>query len=68
MRSSRFTEVQIIGILEEAEGAANVGDVARRHGISRDTLYRWRRKCNDPVKTCSGVNFLSSMRRNPPMS
>jgi len=44
MRSSRFTEVQIIGILKEAEGAGNVGDVARRHGISRDTLYRWRRK------------------------
>jgi putative transposase len=44
MRSSRFTDVQIIGILKEAEGAGNVGDVARRHGISRDTLYRWRRK------------------------
>lgn len=44
MRSSRFTEVQIIGILKEAEGAANGGVVARRHGISRDTLYRWRRK------------------------
>jgi len=44
MRSSRFTEVHIIGILKEAEGAGNVGDVARRHGISRDTLYRWRRK------------------------
>ena len=44
MRSSRFTDVQIIGILKEAEGAASVGDVARRHGVSRDTLYRWRRK------------------------
>ena len=44
MRSSRFTEVQIIGILKEAEGAGNVGDVARRHGIYQDTLYRWRQK------------------------
>lgn len=33
MRRSRFTEKQIIGVLKEAEGGAEVKQICRRHGI-----------------------------------
>ena len=35
MRSSRFSEEQIITILREQEAGAATADVCRRHGISR---------------------------------
>ena len=44
MRKGRFSEEQIIGILQEAERTGKSGEVIRRHGISRQTFYVWRRK------------------------
>jgi putative transposase len=40
----RFSEEQIIAILQEAESAPTKAEVCRKHGISEWTYYRWRQQ------------------------
>lgn len=44
MRKSRFTEEQIVSILKQADAGEPVGKLARRHGITQTTFYRWKKK------------------------
>lgn len=44
MRRSRFTEEQIIGILKESAAGVSSGELCRRHGLSRQTFYSWKKK------------------------
>ena len=44
MKKSRFSETQIIKILNEAEAGVRVAELCRTHGISQSTLYKWRSK------------------------
>jgi len=44
MRGKRFSEEQIIGILKEWESGLQIGELARKHGVCDNTLYRWKSK------------------------
>ncbi len=44
MKTSRFTDSQIIAVLKEAEVGTPVPELCRTHGISNATFYKWRSK------------------------
>jgi putative transposase len=44
MKNSRFTETQIVAILQEADAGIPVKEVCRKHGISSPTYYKWKAK------------------------
>lgn len=42
MKRSRYTEEQIIGILQEQEAGVPVAELCRKHGMSDATFYNWK--------------------------
>ena len=44
MKTSRYTEAQILAILRQAEGGMPVAELCRAHGMSRASFYKWRAK------------------------
>ena len=44
MKTSRFTETQILGILKQAESGLTVPEHCRQHGMSDASFYKWRAK------------------------
>ncbi|MET3120058.1 putative transposase [Undibacterium sp. GrIS 1.8] len=44
MKTSRFTESQIINILKQSESGTPVPEFYREYGMSSASLYKWRSK------------------------
>ena len=44
MKTSRFSDSQILAILKQAENGVPVTELCREHGLSSATFYKWRSK------------------------
>ena len=44
MKTSKFTESQIMAVLKQGEIGIPVAEICREHGISSALYYRWRSK------------------------
>lgn len=44
MKTTKFTESQIIAMLKQHEQGIRMQDIARTNGISEKTIYRWKSK------------------------
>ncbi len=43
MPKRRHSEAQIIAILRESDGELTVSDLCRKHAITTNTFYRWKK-------------------------
>ena len=44
MKTSKFTDSQIMAILKQAEAGTPVPELCREHGMSSASFYKWRAK------------------------
>jgi putative transposase len=43
-KGKRYTEDEILKVLKEIDGGASIASVGRAHGVTDQTIYRWREK------------------------
>lgn len=44
MKTSRFSDAQIMAILAQAENGVPIPELCREHGMSNASFYKWRAK------------------------
>jgi putative transposase len=44
MKATRFSEAQIVAIIQQQQTGATVAQIIREHGISEATFYNWKQK------------------------
>jgi len=44
MKRKRYTEEQIIRLLKEHEAGVTIDELARKHGVAKSSLQRWKSK------------------------
>ena len=44
MKGKRYSEEQIVRVLQEVDGGKSVAGVCREYGVSEQSVYRWRTK------------------------
>ena len=44
MKTARYSDAQIMGILKQAEAGTPVSELCREHGMSSASFYKWRAK------------------------
>ena len=59
MKKARFTEEKMVLILQEAD-RTSVAAVAKKYGVSEQTLYNWRKQFGDLAAQAEEVRALSA--------
>lgn len=60
MKTTRFTDAQIIAFLKQAEAGMSIKELCRS-GVSQPTFYKWRSKfCDMEVSDASRLRNLES--------
>jgi putative transposase len=47
MKTSKFTDEQIVAALRQAEAGTPAVDICRKLGVTETTFYRWKRRFGD---------------------
>ena len=58
MKTTRYSEPQILSILRQAEGRVPVSELCHEHGMSNASFYKWRAKYG-------GITIVVSIRLLP---
>jgi len=65
MRTSKFTESQLVAVLAEGDAGVAIAEVCRKHGISNALYYQWKSKYAGVSvnELSSGLTTLDSISR-----